>query len=75
MWSMYDQFCLQKPNVHNSTLLKNRIRQKRIQGMDQFQIELPLLKLRWILLSVIEEIIFNCAKVLNNFKSLLDHHT
>ena len=38
MWSMYDtvestvQFCLQKPNVHNSTLLKNTYEVSLIQG-------------------------------------------
>ena len=38
MWSMYDtvestvQFCLQKPNVLNSTLLKNTYEVSLIQG-------------------------------------------
>ena len=38
MWSMYDtvestvQFCQQKPNVHNSTLLKNTYEVSLIQG-------------------------------------------
>ena len=38
IWSMYDtvestvQFCLQKPNVHNSTLLKNTYEGSLIQG-------------------------------------------
>ena len=38
MWSMYDivestvQFCLQKPNVHNRTLLKHTYEVSLIQG-------------------------------------------
>ena len=38
MWSMYDtvestvQFCMQKPNVLNSTLLKNTYEVSLIQG-------------------------------------------
>ena len=42
------QFCLQKPNVHNSTLLKNKIKSENETKEKLLKIDAKLTKLRFV---------------------------